>query len=293
MSKKFWLSLRRFSLLYGVALILLLTCLCIPILVIRAAVTLNYFIAVSGNNQVTLKWLTSTELNNVGFFVQRSLQRDGTYSRINTEIIPAQGDGFTGALYEYVDSGVTNGTQFWYRLESIDSGQQSTYSDPVSAVPGLTGTLTTTPSPTNTNATPSLTNTRTPTSVNFNQPTPTITSRITPSPSPNQPYPGPTQANILATSPTPPNSGGVLTTTPPTGENELANGPTATLIPFPTITIAFPPTPNISAPLPDLSGADGSLPSLQILLGLWPLGLVLLIWIGLGVWFYFSHRNPP
>ena len=304
--KRFWCLSKRVSLLIkGIIFVLLLAIMSVPIFCVQAAVSLQYFLAVSGEtNQVTLKWATATELNNVGFFVQRSPQRNGTYTRINTEIIHAQGNGSTGATYEYVDSGLMNGTQYWYRLESIDSGQQSTYSDVISAIPGSmttptliasatgTATLTPTPSPTMTGGTSFPTNTRTPTPINIIQPSPTLTSTIRPSPSlsPNPPSPTLIQANNLSTSPTPLNLGDSLSITPQAGQNDLSTGPTATLIPFPTVTITYPQTTKSSAPLPAFSDNNDFL-GLNSLLSLLPLGLVILIWIGLGVWFYFSQRH--
>jgi hypothetical protein len=110
--------------------------------VARAAITLVYFIAIIGNNQITLKWETGTELNHAGFFVQKSLQPNGSFIRINPVIIPAQGDNLVGAVYQYVDTSVGNGATYWYRLESMNTSGQSDYSNVVQAAAGTTPTPT-------------------------------------------------------------------------------------------------------------------------------------------------------
>ncbi len=70
---------------------------------------------------------------------------------------------------------------------------------------------------------------------------------------------------------------------------------TVTLIPFPTITLLFPDTP-VPATVQALqapersSETDGSSSS-SGMARYTPLAFVLLIWLLLGVWFYFSSRQ--
>ena len=202
---------------------------------VQAAVELIDFSAIPEDGRVILRWETATELDNAGFYINRSTELDSGYQRINTTIIPASGDGLTGADYEYTDEGVTNGIEYWYRLEAIDLNQNSTFYDAVLAVPGSSGTAlpTTTPSPTQAaGSTPQPTNTSIPTSGGSSNPTPSLFP--TPASTISNPYPTPSISNPQ-----------------PTGEpglsplnNQVADsgGPTATLIPFPTITVQFPVT---------------------------------------------------
>jgi hypothetical protein len=256
-----------------------------------AAVTLVDFRTIPGDGYVILLWETATELDNVGFFINRSNQQTGTYERINENIIPSRGDGLTGDEYEYRDSDVVNGNEYWYRLESIDSGQQSQFYEPVPAVPGATATpspsVTVVSPPTATSdlsATASTTsipdNTLTPTSAAGSQPT------VTPALPGSTPYPGP------ATSTNNPGSPADTTGTALALENQQAG--TATLVPFPTVTIRFPATntPERSTfgqaqngiTLEEDSSSSG-------IVRLWPLGMLVFIWIIIGVWFLVTRQH--
>jgi hypothetical protein len=295
----------------GFLLTLLLAFLSLPAISAKAAVTLLYFSAISGNQEVRLVWETASELNNAGFFVQRSNQRDSGYARINSEIIATKGSDFLGATYEYLDTGLVNNTQYWYRLESIDLGQHSQFSDPVrtivgstatpSGVPTSTVTRTPTATPTVVVASPTASATVTLTSNPTSGVPPTFTSNPTvtarPMPSATQPYPGPGQTVNAG----PSDSGGLATASPSVGASELTpqpaldssqQGGTATLIPFPTITIIFPNTHTESPlPLPNQSNTRSSDSGIGSLARIWPFGLLIGVWLVLAVWFYISHRH--
>lgn len=256
-----------------------------------AAVTLVDFRTIPGDGYVILLWETATELDNVGYFINRSNQQNGTYERINENIIPSRGDGLTGDEYEYRDSDVVNGNEYWYRLESIDSGQQSQFSEPVPAVPGATATpspsVTVVSPPTATSdlsATASTTsipdNTLTPTSAAGSQPT------VTPALPGSTPYPGP------ATSTNNPGSPADTTGTTLALENQQAG--TATLVPFPTVTIRFPAT-NTPERFTFGQAQNGITPeedsSSSGIVRLWPLGMLVFIWIIIGVWFLVTRQH--
>jgi hypothetical protein len=286
----------------------------------RAAVTLLYFSAISENQQVRLVWQTATEMNNAGFFVQRSTQQGGSYIRVNPEIIPAQGDSLTGASYTYTDPNLTNGAQYWYRLEMIDLGQNSEYSGSVFVIVGATPTPTTsvtgtaTPSPTATStstsaslpgagtATSTATPTRTATPQQFTQPSATINFQSQPPPGQPTIYPAPGQPGLVppdaaVAAPTnasfpgqePGSETGIVPT--PVLENNSGEA-TATLIPFPTVTIVFPrSTSQQSAPLPDPADLNRGWLTKDTIQGLWPIGLLIVIWLGLVAWFFLSRRH--
>lgn len=68
---------------------------------------------------VTLAWATGTEPDTAGFNVYR-LDAEGSYSKINDALIPAQGDLSSGGRYTFVDRpGVYNGARYDYMLESM------------------------------------------------------------------------------------------------------------------------------------------------------------------------------
>lgn len=272
---------------------------------VQAAVSLIYFQAVPDNQRIKLQWATATEMNNAGFFVQRSLTRDSGYVRLNTVIIPAKGDGLTGSTYEYPDNTVSGGTQYWYRLESIDTFQTSQFSDPISATisssptAGPTSTATATPTPTST----TLSITPSPTATNENlaivqfTPTQNLANNPLITPSPLSPYPGPGRlqetpggSGPVGLPPTQAPSDLLQGTTLP-GETTGLGGPTATFAPFPTVTIVFPVKEVTSAPIPELIDPTDWLFSRSGLMRLWPLGLLVIAWVVIGIWFYFNHRH--
>ena len=253
-----------------------------------AAVTLVYFRASVQTGAVLLEWETATELDNAGFFINRSLSQSSGYSRIG-DFIPARGDPLLGATYQYADRNVSNGVQYWYKLETIDIQQNSDlFEPPVSAVLGGTRTPTATATATRTQSASNPTATRTPTRTS--QPgSPTRT----PSLGLNNPYPAPSL---------PPGRTEIPVDPPPISETQLPTSDrgvlitptiesTATLIPFPTITLIFPYPAAASVPTPP--SFSNSLPGIS-----WftPMRLLFIlfvtfVWIFLGGWYYFSLRR--
>jgi len=267
-----------------------------------AAVTLVYFRATGQDGQVLLEWETATEIDNAGFFVNRSLSQNSGYTRISP-FIPSEGDDLTGAIYQYYDLNVSNGVVYWYLLEAVNLDQSTDYyQPPVSAIPGnpnntstptATGTLSNTPvgslSPT---ATMTPTRTRTP--------SPTLASTATPGTQvvtefPVYPPPA-TQANALSSQ---------LGETPGSavGENgtvaasDADSGPTATLIPLPEIALVFPTQPYESS-LEELQVSQTSQSTGG--LGMWLvtlsrnivlIGLLCIVWVILGGIYFLSSRQ--
>jgi len=105
------------------------------LLTIPTLVELSYFRAKGLNSAVLLEWATETELDNAGFNVWRSEEKDGEYVRINPYFIPAQGEAGLGAEYSYTDYDVRNGKIYYYKLEDIDIYGKSTFHGPVSSIP--------------------------------------------------------------------------------------------------------------------------------------------------------------
>ena len=102
------------------------------------AVTLMSFEAVGSDGAVDLVWRTGSEVDNLGFHVYRSPSEEGPWTRLTSSLIPGQGFSATGASYSWRDSGLQNGTRYYYRLEDVDTKSVSTFHGPVSAVPGAT-----------------------------------------------------------------------------------------------------------------------------------------------------------
>lgn len=119
----------------------------------EAAVQLISFTAVASPTQVTIRWVTATEFETAGFYVQRSLLEQGPYLDIpdgDPLFFPSAGDGITGAEYVYNDLDVTAGTTYYYKLHVINYDEQEQFFGPISAIPGGIPTPTMTASPTST-----------------------------------------------------------------------------------------------------------------------------------------------
>ena len=98
-------------------------------------VTLTSFTATPGDGEVTLKWVTESERDNLGFYICRSRFENRDYQQITGELIPGAGNSVYRNEYEYVDKGLTNGVTYWYKLEDVDYDGLKTQHGPVSATP--------------------------------------------------------------------------------------------------------------------------------------------------------------
>ncbi len=106
-------------------------------------ISLASFAAIAGDGQVTLRWVTESEVDNVGFEVLRSMEKDGEYtvisSYVNNPDLKGQVNSNTRHVYRYVDGLVANGFTYWYKLVDVDLNGKRTYHGPVSAVPNVKG----------------------------------------------------------------------------------------------------------------------------------------------------------
>ncbi len=138
---------------------------------VTSSVVFTRFAGIPGDSSATIEWTTSSEANTRGFFVQRSLSSSGGFDRIHITEIPSKGSTQTGSSYSFPDTGLTNGTTYYYRLEIISTTGESGFTGVISVTAGIpTITVTSTVTPTG-----SITATITPTG-----PTPTTTGTRTP-----------------------------------------------------------------------------------------------------------------
>jgi hypothetical protein len=98
-------------------------------------IKLTSFEAIPASNKVILEWTTESEINNAGFNIYRAESEDGEYVKINPTLIPAEGNGTSGATYKYVDDSVRNRITYYYKLEDIDLKGTSTMHRAVNATP--------------------------------------------------------------------------------------------------------------------------------------------------------------
>jgi hypothetical protein len=108
-------------------------------------VTLTSFTASVGDGEVTLRWVTESEVNNLGFNIYRARRegkedeqeepKEDEYVKINSELIPGAGTSTVRHSYCFTDKNVDNGTTYFYRLEDVSLDGKSTFHGPVEVVP--------------------------------------------------------------------------------------------------------------------------------------------------------------
>ncbi len=83
-----------------------------------------------GNNAVRLNWMTVSEQNNYGFFVERSTNANAGFSPLQGSFVAGHGTTHQSHNYAYTDNTVRSGRWF-YRLQQIDLDGSINYSEPV------------------------------------------------------------------------------------------------------------------------------------------------------------------
>ena len=76
---------------------------------------------------VVITWSTQSELNNAGFFIKRSQQRDGEFQIINATMIPGAGTTSEKQFYTYEDTTAQPNVVYYYQIEdvSLDGNRQT------------------------------------------------------------------------------------------------------------------------------------------------------------------------
>jgi peptidase C25-like protein len=115
---------------------------------LTTAVSLISFTAQGGDSSVRLDWETGAEMDNLGFNVYRGLGANGPWQKLTAQLIPGLGSSPDGAPYSYTDSGLANGTTYFYLLEDVDTRGKTRSHGPVSATPRPGPVPTPSPSPT-------------------------------------------------------------------------------------------------------------------------------------------------
>ena len=76
---------------------------------------------------VVITWSTQSELNNAGFFIKRSQQRDGEFQIINATMIQGAGTTSEKQFYTYQDTTAQPNVVYYYQIEdvSLDGNRQT------------------------------------------------------------------------------------------------------------------------------------------------------------------------
>ena len=93
--------------------------------------TLAAFDAEWNGADVVVTWETAAELDTLGFNLWRSAS-GGKFEQVNATLIPPASPGSVlGGVYEVVDSDVTLGEQYAYKLEEVETGGAVNWYGPV------------------------------------------------------------------------------------------------------------------------------------------------------------------
>jgi hypothetical protein len=103
------------------------------------AVELASFTAGVTVDGVTLNWRTISEINNLGFNVYRSVQRDGKYELVNAKLIGGAGTDATPHDYSFTDDSVKLGQTCYYYIEAVDFAGKTDKSDIIEVTVGKQG----------------------------------------------------------------------------------------------------------------------------------------------------------
>ena len=76
---------------------------------------------------VVIAWVTQSELNNAGFFIKRSRQKDGQFQVINATMIAGAGTTSEKQFYTFTDTTAQPNVVYYYQIEdvSLDGNRQT------------------------------------------------------------------------------------------------------------------------------------------------------------------------
>lgn len=96
------------------------------------AVDLASFTAAPGDGLVTLEWATTHENDLIGFNLWRGTKASGPEVQLNTALIPAHNAGTPfGSSYSFTDRTVVSGATYYYWLEAVEVGNQTSQQGPI------------------------------------------------------------------------------------------------------------------------------------------------------------------
>ena len=93
-------------------------------------IQISSFTGTALNQRVHLQWMTVTEVNDSGFFVQRKPEGTTTWTELPNSFVPGNGTTHEPHQYEFVDSSVSVGTWF-YRLRQVSTNGAQYLSGPI------------------------------------------------------------------------------------------------------------------------------------------------------------------
>ncbi len=98
-------------------------------------VVLSSFTAQARDGEATLRWITESEIDNLGFHVYRALEAEGEYARLTAEVLEGAGTSTSQREYAFTDTRLTNGVTYWYKIEDIAFDGARALHGPISVTP--------------------------------------------------------------------------------------------------------------------------------------------------------------
>jgi hypothetical protein len=91
------------------------------------------------DEQISLHWTTASEIENLGYIIQRSNNKENGYQEIDSYAynndLQGAGNSSSKTEYEYIDINVNNGQKYWYKLVDVSLNGQRTEHGPIFAIP--------------------------------------------------------------------------------------------------------------------------------------------------------------
>ena len=79
------------------------------------------------DGSIRIAWVTESELNNAGFNILRSEERDGEFKQINTKLIAGQGTTSERTTYTHIDTSAKPNVVYYYQIQDVSlDGQVQT-----------------------------------------------------------------------------------------------------------------------------------------------------------------------
>ena len=71
------------------------------------------------DGSIRIVWITQSELNNAGFNILRSEERDGEFKQINTKLIAGQGTTSERTTYTHLDTSAKPNVVYYYQIQDV------------------------------------------------------------------------------------------------------------------------------------------------------------------------------
>jgi hypothetical protein len=81
-------------------------------------------------DRIEIAWSTTSEIDNAGFYVLRGTSEEGSFDKINDQLIPSRGSELAGADYTFIDRDIDAGAEYFYRIEVVNVEGKTAFTEP-------------------------------------------------------------------------------------------------------------------------------------------------------------------